>query len=285
MSASSSAQEQTPAAKEKRGLKGSRFNVSIVGVAVPVAVIAAIGALETAQTERASREVFFNIKGFAVMYFIFGVAVAVILGAFVQRLRVWRLGRGHSVFNDLGARITNALTLGAGTGRVTNDRYAGVMHWCIYSSFAVLTLVTILLAIDDYFDLIFQVGGEHAFLEGGVYLAYSFVGDLFGIIGLVGVGMAVFRRFGPAPAKLTWDRRQSEDAIVVGLLGFVLFTGFLVEGLRIGGHEIPAGHENWSYWSPGGWVIAKVVGVASESALLRRTRCSGGSTWSAPSAC
>ena len=268
MSAQPDTRGQAPDAGAEREPKGKRFNVSVIGVAVPVAVIAAIGALETAQTERASREVFFNIQGFAVMYFIFGVAVAVIAGAFVQRLRVWRLGRGHGVFNDLGARITNALTLGAGTGRVTNDRYAGVMHWCIYSSFAVLTLVTILLAIDDYFDLIFQVGGEHAFLEGGVYLAYSFVGDLFGIIGLVGVGMAVFRRFGPAPAKLTWDRRQSEDAIVVGLLGFVLFTGFLVEGLRIGGHEIPMGHENWSYWSPGGWVIAKIVGSASESALL-----------------
>ena len=69
---------------------------------MPVAVIAAIGALETAQTERASREVFFNIQGFAVMYFIFGVSVAVILGAFLQRLRVWRLGRGHNVFNNLG---------------------------------------------------------------------------------------------------------------------------------------------------------------------------------------
>ena len=252
--------------------KGRRFNVSLIGVAAPVAVIAAIGALETAQTERASREVFFNIKGFAIMYVIFGVSVAVIAGAFIQRLRVWRLGRRHGVFNNLGARLTNALTLGVGTGRVPNDRYAGIMHGCVYSSFAVLTLVTILLAIDDYFGLIFQVGGEHAFLEGGVYLAYSLVGDLFGIIGLVGVGMAVYRRFGPAPAKLTWDRRQSEDAIVVGLLGFVLFTGFLVEGLRIGGHEIPAGNENWSYWSPGGWVVATIVGGASESALLTAHR-------------
>lgn len=254
------------------GRKRGRFNVSLAGVAVPLAIIAAIGALETARTEGAQREVFFNIRGFAVMYFLFGLSVAVIAGAFLQRARIWRLGKGANLSGDLGARLTNALTMGAGTSRVKNDRYAGVMHWCIYSSFAVLTLVTIALAIDDYFPLIFQVGGEHAFLEGGVYLGYSLVGDVFGLIGLLGVGMALFRRFGPAPAKLTWDRRQSEDAIVVGLLGFVLFSGFLVEGLRIGGDEIPRGHESWSWWSPAGWAVAKVVGGASESALLTAHR-------------
>ena len=256
----------------REGRKRGRFNVSLAGVAVPLAIIAAIGALETARTEGAQREVFFNIRGFAVMYFLFGLSVAVIAGAFLQRARIWRLGKGANVTGDLGARLTNALTMGAGTSRVKNDRYAGVMHWCIYSSFAVLTLVTIALAIDDYFPLIFQVGGEHAFLEGGVYLGYSLVGDVFGLIGLLGVGMALFRRFGPAPAKLTWDRRQAEDAIVVGLLGFVLFSGFLVEGLRIGGDEIPRGHESWSWWSPAGWVVAKIVSGASESALLAAHR-------------
>ncbi len=255
-----------------RDRKRGRLNVSLAGVAVPLAIIAAIGALETARTEGAQREVFFNIRGFAIMYFLFGLSVAVVAGAFLQRARIWRLGKGANLSGDLGARLTNALTMGAGTSRVKNDRYAGVMHWCIYSSFAVLTLVTIALAIDDYFPLIFQVGGEHAFLEGGVYLGYSLVGDVFGLIGLLGVGMALFRRFGPAPAKLTWDRRQSEDAIVVGLLGFVLFSGFLVEGLRIGGDEIPRGHESWSWWSPAGWAVAKIVGGASEGALLTAHR-------------
>jgi ferredoxin len=85
------------------------------------------------------------------------------------------------------------------------------------------------------------------------------VGDVFGLIGLLGIGMALYRRYVRPPAKLTWDRRQTEDAIIVGLLGFVLFTGFIVEGLRIGGDEIPAGNEDWSYWSPGGWTVATIL--------------------------
>jgi len=235
---------------------------------LPVAIIAAISAAETARTTDASREVFFNISTPWLMYFVFALSMAFIIGAFVQRARIWRLGKPHSVNRSIGARIAQALTMGAGTSRVKNDRFAGIMHGCIYSSFLVLTLVTALLALDDYLPFVFGSDKEHAFLTGGVYLAYSLVGDVFGVVGLVGVGMAVYRRYVAPPAKLTWDRRSTEDALIVGLLGFVLFSGIVVEGLRIGGDEIPAGNEDWSKWSPAGYVVAKALGGVSESTLL-----------------
>ncbi|MCA9844351.1 MAG: 4Fe-4S dicluster domain-containing protein [Dehalococcoidia bacterium] len=254
------APEETP--------RGSRFRVSAGGLIIPVAILAAISAAETARTTDASREVFFNVKAPAVMYFMFALSVAIIVGALFQRMRIWRLGQPYSGFSDLGARLTNALTMGAGTSRVKNDRYAGVMHWCIYSSFIMLTVVTALLALDDYLPLIFGSDAEHAFLKGPVYLVYSLVGDVFGVIGLVGIGMAVYRRYFAAPPKLEWDRRGTEDLLVVGLLGFVLFTGIVVEGLRIAADEIPAGNESWSYWSPAGWVVAKIVSGVNADSLL-----------------
>jgi Fe-S oxidoreductase len=245
----------------------SRFRVSIGGVFIPVAILGGISAFEVARTSSAQREVFGNVALPQLMYFVFAITVAIILAAFVRRMRIWRLGKPQSVTDNLGARITNLLTMGAATSRVKNDRFAGVMHWCIYSSFAMLTLVTALLALDDYLPLIFGSHAEHAFLKGGIYLFYSLVGDTFGLVGLLGVGMAVYRRYVKPPAKLTWDKRD-EDAIIVGLLGLVLFTGILVEGLRIAGSEIPAGHEYWSYWSPAGWVLAKVVsGLSDQTAL------------------
>ena len=245
-----------------------RFRVSIGSILIPVAILGGISAFETARTTDASREVFFNIKLPWLMYMVFGVSMAIILGAFIQRMRIWRLGKPQNVFDNIGARLTNALTMGAGTSRVKNDRFAGVMHWCIYSSFLMLTLVTLLLALDDYLPLIFRSDAEHLFLKGPVYLVYSLVGDLFGVIGLVGIGMAVYRRYVKPPAKLTWDRRQNEDALILGLLGFVLFTGILVEGLRLAGSEIPGGNENWSKWSPAGYVVAKLLGGMSDGALL-----------------
>ena len=244
--------------------RGARLRSSTGGLFIPIAIIGAISAFETARTTSARREVFWNVSYPALMYFVFAAAVVFIVGAFVQRLRIWRLGKPQPVFDHFGARLTNMLTMGAGTSRVKNDKYAGVMHWCIYSSFLMLTVVTLLLALDDYLPLIFGSNSEHAFLKGPIYLGYSLVGDVFGVIGLIGVGMAVYRRYVKPPTKLTWDRRSGEDAIIVGLLGLTLFTGILVEGLRIHAQEIPAGNENWSYWSPAGWAVAKVLSGISE---------------------
>lgn len=258
------------ATESQSGRKSSygRLRGSAAGWLIPIAVLGGISAFETARTSSASREVFFNISYPVVMYFIFALSVAIILGAFFQRYRIWRLGRAQNVFTDIGARLTNAMTMGAGTSRVKNDRYAGLMHWCIYSSFIVLLLVTTVLAVDDYLPLLFGSDAEHAFLKGGVYLGYSLVGDVFGLIGLVGIGMAIFRRYISPPDRLGWDRRDAEDALLVGLFGAVLFTGFIVEGLRIRGDEIPLGNESWSKWSPAGYLVAKVLGgVGADTAL------------------
>ena len=250
------------------GRKGSRFHVSTGGILIPLLIIGAISAAETARTTSAQREVFFNIGLPQVMYFVFAVSVAVIVGALVLRMRIWRLGRPQTVTDNLGARITNMLTMGAATSRVKNDKEAGIMHWCIYSSFMMLVLVTTLLALDDYLPLIFGSDNEHLFLKGPVYLGYKLFGNVFGVVGLVGIALAVKRRYFTPPSKLTWDRRDDEDALIVGLLAFVLFTGFLVQGLRLAGNEIPAGHESWSYWSPLGWVIAKIFGGLSVKTAL-----------------
>ena len=252
--------------------RGSRLRASFGPLLIPFAILGGISAFEFARTADKTtpqREVFVNIAYPVIMYFIFALSLAIIVGAFIQRLRIWRLGKPQGVFDNLGARVAQMLTLGAGTARVKNDRYAGVMHGLIYTSFLGLTLVTLILAVDDYLPLIFGQGGrEHAFLRGPIYLGYSLVGDVLGLMGLLGVAMAVNRRYLKPPAKLTWDRRQAEDAMIVGLLGVVLFTGIIVEGLRIGGNEIPAGHESWSYWSPAGWVVAKIVSGLSDSTTL-----------------
>ena len=58
--------------------RGTRLRISFGGLLIPISIVIAIGALETARIEEAHREVFFNIQGFAIMYFIFGIAVAAI---------------------------------------------------------------------------------------------------------------------------------------------------------------------------------------------------------------
>ena len=140
------------------------------------------------------------------------------------------------------------------------------MHICIMSSIIVLFLVTALLAIDDYIPVDILVGPR--------YLGYSLVADIFGIVGLIGVGMAIGHRWArPRTAWLpTW-----EDWLIVGGLGILLVSGFIVEGLRIHTSEIHVNPE-WSLLVARGWIVAKIFSGVGSTPRSICTAPSGGST-------
>ncbi len=226
---------------------------------LPVGGLLLVAAVETGRIDGPHRDLFFNIDHFWILYALLPLLAAVIIYGPLRRSRVWRLGRPEFKLDHPRQRFRLMLRGGFGTQRVLNDPYSGVMHLCLMSSIVVLFLVTALLALDDYLP------DEHVrILVGDRYLGYSLVGDLFGIVGLVGVAMAVAHRWVRPRTRL---EMRWEDWAIVGGFGLLLVTGFLVEGLRIAASEI-AEHESWSYWSPGGWVVAKMFSTASTGYLL-----------------
>ena len=235
---------------------GKRASALAIPAWLPLGGLLLVSGAETVRVTGAHRELFFNIDHFWVLYMLLPFVIGIIVYGLVRRSRIWRLGRPDFSFDDLPQRILRVLRGGAGTERVLRDPYSGVMHLCIMSSMIVLFLVTALLAIDDYVPVDILVGPR--------YLGYSLVADVFGIIGIIGVAMAVAHRWvRPRTAWLpTW-----EDWFILGGLGALLITGFLVEGLRIHTSEIHVNPE-WSAWSPGGWVVAKMFsGVRIDAAL------------------
>ena len=235
---------------------GKRVSALAIPAWLPLGGLLLVSGAETVRVTGAHRELFFNIDNFWALYLLLPFVISIIIYGLVRRSRVWRLGKPQFSFDHLPTRILRVLRGGAGTERVLRDGYSGVMHICIMSSMIVLFLVTALLAIDDYIPVDILVGPR--------YLGYSLVADVFGIVGLVGVGMAIGHRWArPRTAWLpTW-----EDWLIVGGLGVLLISGFLVEGLRIHTSEIHVNPE-WSYWSPGGWIVAKIFsGVRIDAAL------------------
>jgi len=89
--------------------------------------------------------------------------------------------------------------MGAGTSRVKNDPYAGVMHGLIYVSFVGLALITATLSVDDYLPLILGQDKEHLFLTATPTSSTASSADIFGIMGLVGIAMATSGAATPAP--------------------------------------------------------------------------------------
>ena len=196
------------------------------------------------------RETFFNINQPWIVYVFMAALVGLLTYGFVRHASLWMIGRPtDGVFQNFRNRLQNVGRFGLGQDKVRRDRYAGIMHWCISSSIIVLTIVTAQVAIQDDTPL--------DFLHGPYYLFFSFYGDLFGLIGLIGVGMSLYRRYFVSHHRIRWDERLEDHLIIVGL-GLILISGFVVEAARIIETELVS-HPDWARWSFVSWVLAHLI--------------------------
>ena len=190
----------------------------------------------------------------------FGVAsVLVLIFAIFQRIKLWRVGKKDNRTAKLGGRITafirTTITDILGHRRFLREPYAGTMHFLIFWGFVLLLFGS---AVD------FVTHTIHVELEGAVYLAFSLLFDIGGIILFVGTVMAVVRRYILKPERLN---TFFDDAVILSMIVATVFTGFIVEGLRQAATELPA-HFDWSVWSPGGFLFAEAFKGSSPDALL-----------------
>ncbi len=100
------------------------------------------------------------------------------------------------------------------------------MHLFIFWGLLILFLGTLILGVQ--YDLLRPLGG-HSFWHGYFYILYSFTLDCFGLLALLGTGMALIRRYFFQRTYRYW-----RDDLALWLLFFILITGFAVELVRIG---------------------------------------------------
>jgi hypothetical protein len=216
-----------------------------------------------------SREVFFNIPTGWAVYLLLAALIALILYAVYRRVQYYLLGKPVRPFDQLSERLKNMLVQGLAQHRLQRDPLAGIMHICIFSSILVLTFVTAQVGLDS--DILQPIFGI-SFLQGPYYLFYSFYGDLFGLIGLVGVGIALYIRYFHGRLRVKWYERWEDHAIILGL-GLVLISGFVVEGARLAADELHT-NPSWSPWSFVGFVLAYPFQNIDRSILLEMHRVS-----------
>jgi hypothetical protein len=99
------------------------------------------------------------------------------------------------------------------------------------------------------------------FLTDGFYVVYEWVLDIFGLLLVVGLGMAIYRRYVLRPARLQNPRTALiiDDAYILTMLVLIAISGYLTEGLRIAVTQ-PA----WAAWSPVGNAIASLFLAAGD---------------------
>jgi len=214
-----------------------------------------------------TREIFWNIQLGEILYILAAITVIILVYAIYRHYRRWRLGQPANRFNRLGKRTWDFIVLAVIEGIIHRkffgaDRkdcrprefYPGLIHFLIFAGAIVFILGAFLDFISHYF---------FHFMHGSFYLGYSVVVDGFGILAIVGVILAIIRRYGQKPERLDskWD-----DLGALLLILVIIVTGFIIEGLRIAATELQVAPD-WAPWSPGGYVLALAFSGSSQGAL------------------
>jgi Fe-S oxidoreductase/nitrate reductase gamma subunit len=161
------------------------------------------------------------------------------------------MGQPAKRSDRLGVRFWSVVRQAFLQLRTAEDRFAGLMHLMIFWGMVALLLGTVLATVDwDVTHLFF----DFQFLKGGVYQVYELVLDILGLLLLVGLGMAVYRRYVIRPKRLkssTGRGLAADDAYALVMLILIAVTGYLTEGLRIAVVQ-----PDWADWSPVGKALA-----------------------------
>ncbi len=149
--------------------------------------------------------------------------------------------------------MRDVLAFGLGHKRILAEPYPGIMHILILWGAIVLVFATAIVALQADF-------GVYLF-HGDLYLFIKATANLFGLLILVGIAMAAWRRYVTKPKRLD---NKADDGVTLALLALILITGFLVEGARMA--AVP---DSWAAWGfVGNWLAAPFAAAFGPSGLL-----------------
>jgi Fe-S oxidoreductase/nitrate reductase gamma subunit len=137
------------------------------------------------------------------------------------------------------------------------DLYPGIMHFCLFWGAMILLIATTVSMIEDNLHQWLHM----EFITRQWRVPMSLIWDVGGgVLATIGVSMALYRRYVIRPPRLN---TLFEDPVILSVIVALIFTGFLIEGLRIGATELNPQSEFYStgdaIWSPVGFLFAKAM--------------------------
>ncbi|UDY34120.1 heterodisulfide reductase-related iron-sulfur binding cluster [Dermatobacter hominis] len=218
----------------------------LIGIVIALITVGSGIAASTLQFHddaEVQREVFGGIPGALKFAFYVVIPIMFIFGAvmFANRVRNWERGAPdrRSITPKNAKKRLERLRAGLYMQTLLRDPAAGIMHSMIYFGFLVLLAVTSILELNH------QLPESLKFLNGKVYEAFSFIGDLGGAVFVIGVTWAIVRRYIQRPYRIR-IKSKPEHAVILGILFAIGVTGFLAEGFRIAETDFPS-FEKWSF--------------------------------------
>ncbi|WP_299267171.1 (Fe-S)-binding protein [Halorientalis sp.] len=177
--------------------------------------------------------------GEVVFYYLAAVTIAVLIWGVYSRFDRYTQGDEDwfDRTDDLRNRISEASTIVfTNQKQFDRDLYAGLMHSFIVWGFLTLLIGTTILAID--MDILEKggkllTGESFSIFTGNFYLSYSLVMDFMGLLFVVGIGMALHRRYVVRNERLWGPNSSLEDHLFIWSLFLLGVGGFVTEAIRI----------------------------------------------------
>jgi len=191
--------------------------------------------------DEVTRPTFFEITHVGEVLFYVLAVVSIVVFVRGVYLRVARYTRARedprNRLSNLSGRVRRAArAVGSNEPLFDRDPFAGVMHTFLLWGFLTLFVGTSILAIDmDVARTLFDT----SFWVGDFYRAYEVVMDAMGLLFVVGVAMAMYRRYWLRTDRLWGPRTSISDDAFVWTLFVLGVGGFLLEALGILGRGIP----------------------------------------------
>lgn len=200
-----------------------------------------------------TRELYWNIHGHWLMYPILIIAIGFLVYGYRQRLRLWKLGQPENRWQDVKAGIKDLFVYGLFHKRILKDAYPGIMHFFILWGFIFLAFATAMLTLQADFGI--------NIFHGPLYVFIKLTANSFGLLAVVGLLMAIWRRYVTKPDRLD-NKKGDGDGIILVLILAILLTGFIIEGVRMAAKTDP-----WAYYGFVGYSIAPLFSGMSDEAL------------------
>jgi Fe-S oxidoreductase/nitrate reductase gamma subunit len=182
------------------------------------------------------------------MYAAFFVSGFVMLFGFYLKLKAYNLTPldfARLLTRDIARKVKRFLVYALGHKKILEDKGGGTMHGMLFYGFLMLFIYTSLIFIQTDILPLFT---SYTFIEGEFYLTLEFLGDTLGIAYVVGILIAIYRRYVKRLEKL---ETMLDDKFVLGMLIWIGVSGFVLEALRISILQ-----ENYNYISYFGYAIS-----------------------------
>ncbi|MDP6977830.1 MAG: heterodisulfide reductase-related iron-sulfur binding cluster [Myxococcota bacterium] len=203
-----------------------------------------------------TRQIYWNIVGHALIYVFLVAALGLVIWTIHKRVQLWKLGTAEERLDDIPGRVRFALTEIFLQRRQLREPFMGLAHLFIFYGFLAELIATGMISLQEWTGI--------EYLKGNFYLGYSLFSDSFGILGIIGLLMALWYRGVVKPARF---HTIADDWVAVLLLLVIFVQGFFVEGMRIAVTELRVNPE-LAPWSPGGYVIAKLLQDIDSQVLM-----------------